>query len=207
MHHISIMFLMLVLTVYVVAQRQTACAYWMMNWARRLPRCLVKGRTIELKLYIAEETPVQDIQTALRTPSHRVTCSTWKKSIFVQLVRSSTHAADKRPTTSRPSRSVGNNKGCDACAQGHQVKEMLRELEEIKIVEKGDGTSSCRRSRGRARAPRQSAREGHLEDKALEAVYKTICDHNNYMRSQLEQYKAYLQNVRLTRRRTRSTTA
>ena len=37
-----------------------------------------------------------------------------------------------------------------------------------------------------------------LETKSLDSVYKTICDHINYMRSQLEQYKAYLQNVRLT---------
>jgi Ras GTPase-activating-like protein IQGAP2/3 len=35
-----------------------------------------------------------------------------------------------------------------------------------------------------------------LETNSLEAVYRTICDHNNYLRSQLEQYKAYLQNVR-----------
>ncbi|KAI3650344.1 hypothetical protein MP228_003825 [Amoeboaphelidium protococcarum] len=33
--------------------------------------------------------------------------------------------------------------------------------------------------------------------KSLESVYKTICDHNSFMRSQLESYKAYLQNVRI----------
>ncbi|RKP07171.1 hypothetical protein THASP1DRAFT_17451, partial [Thamnocephalis sphaerospora] len=44
---------------------------------------------------------------------------------------------------------------------------------------------------------------GNLRDKvsreitSLESVYKTICDHNNYLRSQLDSYKAYLQNVRL----------
>ncbi|OAV93101.1 hypothetical protein PTTG_27432 [Puccinia triticina 1-1 BBBD Race 1] len=37
-----------------------------------------------------------------------------------------------------------------------------------------------------------------LETKSLESVYKTIGDHNNYLRLQLEQYKAYLQNVRIT---------
>jgi len=34
------------------------------------------------------------------------------------------------------------------------------------------------------------------EIRSLKAVYKTICDHNNYLRSQLDSYKAYLQNVR-----------
>ena len=37
-----------------------------------------------------------------------------------------------------------------------------------------------------------------LETRSLEAVYKTIGDHNGYLRSQLEQYKAYLHNVRST---------
>jgi len=37
-----------------------------------------------------------------------------------------------------------------------------------------------------------------VETKSLDSVYKTICDHNAYLRSQLEQYKAYLQNVRQT---------
>jgi Ras GTPase-activating-like protein IQGAP2/3 len=32
---------------------------------------------------------------------------------------------------------------------------------------------------------------------SLETVYRTICDHNQYLRSQLESYKAYLQNVRI----------
>lgn len=36
-----------------------------------------------------------------------------------------------------------------------------------------------------------------LEITPLETVYATICDHNNYLRSQLESYKAYLQNVRI----------
>eukprot|EP00158_Paraphelidium_tribonemae_P008114 Partr_v1_DN28478_c0_g1_i1_m41489 putative IQ motif containing GTPase activating protein len=35
------------------------------------------------------------------------------------------------------------------------------------------------------------------EIRSLELVYKTICDHNQYLRSQLESYRAYLQNVRI----------
>lgn len=36
------------------------------------------------------------------------------------------------------------------------------------------------------------------EMRSLEAVYKTIVGHNNYLRSQLDTYKSYLQNVRMT---------
>lgn len=39
--------------------------------------------------------------------------------------------------------------------------------------------------------------KAHAEMKSLVVVYKTIQDHNDYLRSQLETYKAYLQNVRV----------
>lgn len=35
------------------------------------------------------------------------------------------------------------------------------------------------------------------ESSSLDIVYKTIQDHNDYLRGQLESYKAYLQNVRV----------
>ena len=37
----------------------------------------------------------------------------------------------------------------------------------------------------------------HQELESLESVNQTIRDHNNYLRSQLESYRAYLQNVRM----------
>ena len=36
-----------------------------------------------------------------------------------------------------------------------------------------------------------------FELESLTGVYESICDHNQYLRSQLESYKAYLQNVRM----------
>ncbi|KAJ3517943.1 hypothetical protein NLJ89_g190 [Agrocybe chaxingu] len=80
-----------------------------------------------------------------------------------------------------------------------KVKEMLRELEEQKIVEAADGYKLMQEEVAAELVHLGNLREKVLlETKSLEAVYKTICDHNNYLRSQLEQYKAYLQNVRLT---------
>jgi Ras GTPase-activating-like protein IQGAP2/3 len=83
--------------------------------------------------------------------------------------------------------------------KGIKVKEMLRELEELRIVEAGDGYRLMQEEVSAELVHLGNLREKVvLETKSLEAVYKTICDHNNYMRSQLEQYKAYLQNVRLS---------
>lgn len=122
------------------------------------------------------------------------------KSIFVQLIRSLPHVADRRPYhLSGIAERAATTKDATLVRKGIKVKEMLRELEEQKIVDKSDGY--------RLMQEEVSAELQHLgnlrdkvvaEIKSLEAVYKTICDHNNYLRGQLEQYKAYLQNVRLT---------
>ncbi len=122
------------------------------------------------------------------------------KSIFVQLIRSIPHAAEKRPyNLAAIAERAATTKDATLVRKGIKVKEMLRELEEQKIVEQADGYKLMQDEVAAELVHLGNLREKVLlETKSLEAVYKTICDHNNYMRSQLEQYKAYLQNVRLT---------
>lgn len=122
------------------------------------------------------------------------------KSIFVQLIRSLPHAAEKRPyNLAAIAERAATTKDAVLVRKGIKVKEMLRELEEQKIVEESDGYKLMQEEVAAELVHLGNLREKVvLETKSLEAVYKTICDHNNYMRSQLEQYKAYLQNVRLT---------
>jgi Ras GTPase-activating-like protein IQGAP2/3 len=122
------------------------------------------------------------------------------KSIFVQLIRSIPHAAEKRPyNLAAIAERAATTKDAVLVRKGIKVKEMLRELEELKIVEQSDGYKLMQEEVAAELVHLGNLREKVvLETKSLEAVYKTICDHNNYMRSQLEQYKAYLQNVRLT---------
>lgn len=122
------------------------------------------------------------------------------KSIFVQLIRSIPHAAEKRPyNLAAIAERAATTKDAVLVRKGIKVKEMLRELEEQKIVEQSDGYKLMQEEVAAELVHLGNLREKVvLETKSLEAVYKTICDHNNYMRSQLEQYKAYLQNVRLT---------
>lgn len=122
------------------------------------------------------------------------------KSIFVQLIRSIPHATEKQPyNLAAIAERAATTKDATLVRKGIKVKEMLRELEEQKIVEHTDGYKLMQEEVAAELVHLGNLREKVLlETKSLEAVYKTILDHNNYMRSQLEQYKAYLQNVRLT---------
>lgn len=122
------------------------------------------------------------------------------KSIFVQLIRSIPHAAEKKPyNLAAIAERAATTKDATLVRKGIKVKEMLRELEEQKVIEHTDGYALMQEEVAAELAHLGNLREKVLlESKSLEAVYKTILDHNNYMRSQLEQYKAYLQNVRLT---------
>jgi len=76
---------------------------------------------------------------------------------------------------------------------------MLRELEEFKVVDRRDGYNLMTEEVQTELAHLGNMREKVIEEmKSLESVYKTIGEHNNYMRSQLDTYKNYLQNVRMT---------
>jgi len=160
-----------------------------------------ENRTIELQLYSRWETPIHDIQSALLdsvTSSDMLYMET--KSIFVQLIRSMPAVAERRPyVLSAIAERAATTKDATLVRRGIKVKEMLRELEELKIVESTDGYKLMEEEVAAELVHLGNMREKVvLEMRSLEAVYKTICDHNNYMRAQLEQYKAYLQNVRLT---------
>jgi Ras GTPase-activating-like protein IQGAP2/3 len=144
---------------------------------------------------------VQDIQAAFAdsvSSSDMLYMET--KSIFVQLIRSLPHVADKRPyNLSVIAERAATTKDATLVRKGIKVKEMLRELEELKIIEATDGYKLMQDEVAAELVHLGNLRDKViLETKSLEAVYKTILDHNNYMRGQLEQYKAYLQNVRIT---------
>ena len=160
-----------------------------------------ENRAIELPLYSRWETPIQDIQSALMdSVSSSDMLYMEAKSIFVQLIRSLPNAVLDAPyDLAAIAERAATTKDAVLVRKGIKVKEMLRELEELKVIDKSDGFKLMQEEVAQELVHLGNLREKVLaETKSLEAVYKTICDHNNYMRSQLEQYKAYLQNVRLT---------
>ncbi|POW16814.1 hypothetical protein PSTT_01017 [Puccinia striiformis] len=162
-----------------------------------------ENRTIELPLYSRWEIPIQDITTALMAENNLTQNDILymeTKSIFVQLIRSIPQLTEKRPMNLlQIAERAATAKDAVLVRKGLKVKEMLRELEEIKLSEKKDGHKLLVDEISAELTHLGNMREKVIiETKSLESVYKTIGDHNNYLRSQLEQYKAYLQNVRIT---------
>jgi Ras GTPase-activating-like protein IQGAP2/3 len=169
-----------------------------------------ENRTIELHLYSRWETPVHDIQTALMdSVSSSDMLYMEAKSIFVQLIRSFPNAVHKKPyDLAAIAERAATTRDATLVRRGIKVKEMLRELEEQKVIDHQDGYELMQEEVAAELAHLGNLRDKVLlETKSLEAVYRTICDHNNYMRSQLEQYKAYLQNVRLTASKDKGSTS
>jgi Ras GTPase-activating-like protein IQGAP2/3 len=161
-----------------------------------------QNKAIDLTLYSRWETPIQDITTALMaendlTQNDILYMET--KAIFVQLIRSIPQLADNKKGINLPSIAdrAATAKDSTLVRKGLKVKEMLRELEEANVMSKDDDYKLMREEVAAELVHLGNMREkAVLETSSLEAVYKTIGDHNNYLRSQLEQYKAYLQNVR-----------
>lgn len=147
--------------------------------------------------------PIQDITTALMAENNLTQNDILymeAKSIFVQIIRSIPQLSQKRPINLPfVAERAATAKDAVLVRKGIKVKEMLRELEELRLIDRRDGYKLLQDEVSDELAHLGNLREKVLlETRSLEAVYKTIGDHNNYLRSQLEQYKAYLQNVRMT---------
>jgi Ras GTPase-activating-like protein IQGAP2/3 len=121
------------------------------------------------------------------------------KSILVQLLRSLPRLAERQPLDlTRIAETAATTKDATLVRKGIKVKEMLRELEEAAVIDSKDGYQLMCEEVVAELAHLGNIREKVYEEiKSLESVYQTICDHNNYLRQQLESYKAYLQNVRI----------
>ncbi|GAA5976209.1 hypothetical protein JCM21900_005459 [Sporobolomyces salmonicolor] len=162
-----------------------------------------ENRTVDLPLYSRWEMPIQDITTALMAENNVTQNDILyleAKSIFVQLIRSIPRLAERRPIQLPVvAEAAATAKDAVLVRKGIKVKEMLRELEELRLVDRRDGYKLLTDEVAAELVHLGNLREKVLlETRSLDAVYKTIGDHNAYLRSQLEQYKAYLQNVRQT---------
>ena len=122
------------------------------------------------------------------------------KSIFVQLLRSIPSISDRRPIDLPAlAERAATSKDPVLVRRGIKVQSLLSELDSAGVVDKMDDYRIMQDEVAAEMVHLGNAKEKVvLETRSLEAVYKTICDHNNYLRSQLESYKAYLQNVRST---------
>lgn len=164
----------------------------------QLPRR--ENRAITLPLYSKWETPIDDLTNALDITQEEVYFME-AKATFVTILRT---LPANSPITRRPLRldriaeAAGTTKNDSVMVRkGIRAAELLNQLQEIGIIEKEDHFALLRDE-----IEQELVHLGSLKDKVLtetgklEEVFKTIQEHNNYLNSQLETYKSYLQNVR-----------
>ncbi|KAG0223234.1 glyceraldehyde-3-phosphate dehydrogenase 1 [Actinomortierella wolfii] len=159
-----------------------------------------ENKTIVLPLFSRWETPIQDLTSSFLQETNITQADIMymeTKAILVQLIRSIPGVADKRPLDLlKIAETAATTKDAILVRKGIKVKEMLSELVAMNVVDDGFAFMT-------EEVTEELRHLGNLREKvqqemvSLEAVYKTIGDHNNYLRSQLDSYKAYLQNVRM----------
>ncbi|KAI8074100.1 Rho GTPase activation protein [Gongronella butleri] len=160
------------------------------------------NKTIELALFSRWEIPIQDLTTALMSENNITQNDILymeTKAIYVQLIRSLPHlATGANLDLDYIAETAATTKDPQLVRKGIKVKDMLRELEDMGIIDHRDRYKLLVEE-----ITQELAHLGNLKEKvlveltSLEAVYDTILNHNTYLRQQLESYKAYLQNVRL----------
>ncbi|KAI7901795.1 Rho GTPase activation protein [Cokeromyces recurvatus] len=160
-----------------------------------------ENKTIELPLFSRWEIPIQDLTTALMSENNITQNDILymeTKAIYVQLIRSLPHLASEPLDLDYIAETAATMKDVQLVRKGIKVKDMLRELEDAGVIDHKDHYKLLVEE-----ITQELNHLGNLREKivqeitSLESVYRIILDHNNYLKSQLESYKAYLQNVRI----------
>ncbi|KAI9012081.1 Rho GTPase activation protein [Phycomyces nitens] len=159
-----------------------------------------ENKPLDLSLFSRWEMPIQDLTMTLMSENNITQNDILymeTKAIFVQIIRTIPTLARQPLRLAFLAEAAGTSKDAQLVTKGIKVKEMLRELETVGIVDGKDGH--------RFLAQEITQELAHLGDlklkvvkelESLSSVYKTIQDHNDYLKGQLESYRAYLQNVR-----------
>ncbi|CAO3624345.1 unnamed protein product [Mucor hiemalis] len=160
-----------------------------------------ENKTIDLPLFSRWEIPIQDLTTALMSENNITQNDILymeTKAIYVQLIRSLPHLSSAPLDLDYIAETAATTKDAQLVRKGIKVKDMLRELEDAGVIDHRDHYKLLVEEITQELAHLGNLKEKVLqESESLEGVYKSIIDHNNYLRSQLESYKAYLQNVRI----------
>ncbi|KFY19292.1 hypothetical protein V493_08036 [Pseudogymnoascus sp. VKM F-4281 (FW-2241)] len=164
----------------------------------QLPR--KDNRAINLPLFSKWETAIDDLTAALDITQEEVFFME-AKSTFVQIMRSipgNPHVA-RRPLRLEKVADAAATSRNDAVMvrKGIRAMELLSQLQEMRVIDKGDGFATLRDEIEQELHHLGSLKDGVvLETEKLDEVFKTIRDHNTYLVNQLETYKSYLHNVR-----------
>lgn len=159
-----------------------------------------ENRTITLPLFSKWETTVDDLTAAMDITQEEVYFME-AKSTFVQIIRALPQNSSvlRRPLRLDRIAEAAATLRNDAVMvrKGIRAMELLNQLQEVGLLDRADDYSLLRDEIEQELVHLGSLKERVLEEtRQLEEVYKTIRDHNDYLVSQLETYKSYLQNVR-----------
>ncbi|KAI8824293.1 Rho GTPase activation protein [Fimicolochytrium jonesii] len=177
----------------------------------QVPRA--ENKTVELPIFSRWEQPIPDFPSAIAdselTSSDIMYMDT--KALYVQIIRTMpglssavVKAGNKGSAAfnlARVAESAATSRDPTLVKKGIKVREMLYQLDEVMPAEQRQNPNRYALMCDEIR--QELVHLGNLREKvdkeigSLELVFKTIIDHNNYLRSQLESYKAYLQNVRI----------
>ncbi|ORX62794.1 Rho GTPase activation protein [Hesseltinella vesiculosa] len=160
------------------------------------------NKTIELALFSRWEIPIQDLTTALMSENNITQNDILymeTKAIYVQLIRSLPHLGTGTSLDlDYIAETAATTKDPQLVRKGIKVKDMLRELEDMGIIDHRDRYKLLVEEITQELTHLGNLKEIVLTELgSLESVYETILAHNTYLRQQLENYKLYLQNVRL----------
>ncbi|KAI8368200.1 Rho GTPase activation protein [Radiomyces spectabilis] len=165
----------------------------------QLPR--QDNKPIELPLFSRWDTPIQDLTTTLMSENNVTQNDILyieAKFLLVQILRHLPSLTGVPLDLHYIAEAAASSKDPLLVRKGIKIKETLHDLEKAGVVDERDHYQLLAEE-----VLQEIDHLGDLKDiiseeiHSLEIVYQSILDHNNYLRGQLESYKAYLQNVRI----------
>ncbi|KAI9202008.1 Rho GTPase activation protein [Polychytrium aggregatum] len=160
-----------------------------------------ENKSIILPLFSRWETPINDTLSTLGdgelTQTDLIYMDT--KAHFVHILRTLPNLIHMPGfTLLKAADNAASSRDQTLMKKGLKARELLRQLEELGVIDPKDGHKLIIEEIKQELEHLGNLRETiNKEIGSLEIVFKTILDHNNYLRNQLESYKTYLQNVRM----------
>lgn len=166
---------------------------------KQLPRS--ENKSFQLSLFSRWEIPLSEEWTknlkASLTDNEILYMDT--KNLIVQILRHAPSLTTRPLNIESIVNGACNYKSNGAVTRrGNKARECLRKLEAAGLGSPKDGYKQLTEEISQELSDLEKLRERNAKEiESLDQVYAIIQEHNNYLRSQLESYRAYLQNVRM----------
>lgn len=166
---------------------------------KQLPRN--ENKPIQLPLFSRWETPINDeltkqMQGQRLSPNEILYQET--KTLLVQILRSIPPMKNRPLSLQAVVEAAITSRNANVLKKGQKAQENFKKLEQEGVISSADNYAALTAEVAQELMDLEKLREKvNTELESLESVFATIRDHNNYLRSQLESYRAYLQNVRM----------